>query len=142
MSPLADWQFGVDAQSEVILTTHIATGISFITAHMAYVSTNKTKLFKLRQSTFLTEADVPHVYVLLSVLFSQSYHCPNLLEDADIVGGRMRRDKECPFSGITSYGRVCRKGVGKQVLDQVDICHFKLQNSASLFWVCVQWVTV
>ena len=58
MSPLADCQFWVDAQSEVILTTHIGTGVSFITAHMAYVSTSKTKLFKLRHSTFLTGADV------------------------------------------------------------------------------------
>ena len=64
MSPLADWQFWVDAQSEVILTTHVGTGVSFITACMAYVSTSKTKLFKLRQSTFLPGADVPHVYVL------------------------------------------------------------------------------
>jgi len=127
MSPLADWQFWVDAQSEVILT-NIGTGISFITTLMAYVSTSKTKLFKLRQSTFLPGADVPHVYVLPLVLFPQSYHYPNLSEDADIVGGWMHGDKECLFSGITSYCRVCRKGAGKQVLDQVDICHFKLQN--------------
>ena len=30
----------------------------------------------------------------------------NLSEGADGVGGQLRRDKECPFSGVTSSGRV------------------------------------
>ena len=34
---------------------------------------------------------------------------PNLSEGADSVGGQLRGDKECPFSGVTSSGRVWRK---------------------------------
>ena len=32
-----------------------------------------------------------------------------LLEGADRVGGQLRGDKECPFSGVTKSGRVWRK---------------------------------
>ena len=39
----------------------------------------------------------------------QSYQYPNLSEGADCVGGQLRGDKECPFSGITKSGRVWRK---------------------------------
>ena len=38
-----------------------------------------------------------------------SYQYRNLLEGADRVGGQMRGDKECPFSGVTKSGRVWRK---------------------------------
>ena len=31
------------------------------------------------------------------------------MEGADRVGGQLRGDKECPFSGVTSSGRVWRK---------------------------------
>ena len=34
---------------------------------------------------------------------------PILSEGADSVGGQQRRDEECPFSGVTSSGRVWRK---------------------------------
>ena len=30
-------------------------------------------------------------------------------EGADRVGGQLRGDKECPFSGVTKSGRVLRK---------------------------------
>ena len=33
----------------------------------------------------------------------------SLSEDADNVGGQLRGDKECPFSGVTKSGRVWRK---------------------------------
>ena len=33
----------------------------------------------------------------------------NLSEGADRVGGQLRGDKECPFSGVTKSGRVWRK---------------------------------
>ena len=39
----------------------------------------------------------------------QSYQYPNLSEGADRVGGQLRGDKECPFSGVTKSGRVWRK---------------------------------
>ena len=41
-------------------------------------------------------------------LLPQSYQYPNLSEDTDSVGGQLRGDKECPFSGITKSGRVWR----------------------------------
>ena len=34
---------------------------------------------------------------------------PNFLEGADRVGGQLRGDKECPFSGVTKSDRVWRK---------------------------------
>ena len=40
-------------------------------------------------------------------LLLQSYL--NLSEGADCVGGHLRGDKECPFSGVTKSGRVWRK---------------------------------
>ena len=42
-------------------------------------------------------------------LLPQSYRYPNLSEGADRVGGQLRGDKECPFSGVTKSGRVWRK---------------------------------
>ena len=42
-------------------------------------------------------------------LLLQSYQYPNLSECADRVGGQLRGDKECPFSGVTKSGRVCRE---------------------------------
>ena len=42
-------------------------------------------------------------------LLPQSYQYPNLSEGTDHVGGQLRGDKECPFSGITKSGRVWRK---------------------------------
>ena len=42
-------------------------------------------------------------------LLPQSYQYPNLSEGADRVGGQLRGDKECPFSGATKSGRDWRK---------------------------------
>ena len=39
----------------------------------------------------------------------------NLWEGADSVGGQLRGDEECPFSDVTSSGRVWRKGAAKTV---------------------------
>ena len=39
----------------------------------------------------------------------QSYQYRDLSEGADRVGGQLRGDKECPFSGVTKSGRVWRK---------------------------------
>ena len=39
----------------------------------------------------------------------QSYQYPNLSEGDDRVGGQLRGDKECPFSGVTKSGKVWRK---------------------------------
>ena len=37
------------------------------------------------------------------------HHVYLLTEGADRVGGQLRVDKECPFSGVTKSGRVWRK---------------------------------
>ena len=37
------------------------------------------------------------------------FTCMHLSEGADRVGGQLRGDKECPFSGVTKSGRVWRK---------------------------------
>ena len=42
-------------------------------------------------------------------LLPQSHQYPNLSEGTDGVGGQLRGDKECPFSGLTKSGRVWRK---------------------------------
>ena len=55
-------------------------------------------------SSFLPGADVPHAYVCLDTML-----IPQLLEGADSVGGQLRGDKEFPFSGVTSRGRVWRR---------------------------------
>ena len=47
--------------------------------------------------------------VLGARLLLQSYEYPNLSEGADRVGGQLRGDRECPFSGATKSGRVWRK---------------------------------
>ena len=44
-----------------------------------------------------------------AMLVPQSYQYPNLSEGADPVGGQLRGNKECPFSGVTKSGRVWRK---------------------------------
>ena len=62
--------------------------------------------------------DAPHVYVrawALGCFHSLNYQYPNLSEGADRVGGQLRGDKECPFSGVTKSGRVWRNlGAGKR----------------------------
>ena len=69
--------------------------------------------------------DASHVYVrawALGCMHSLNQY-PNLSEAADRVGGQLRGDKECPFSGVTKSGRVWRKvpesdalSVGPEVL--------------------------
>ena len=43
------------------------------------------------------------------LLPQSNYQYPNLSEGADRIGGQLRGDKECPFSGVTKSGRVWRK---------------------------------
>ena len=49
-----------------------------------------------------------HVYVRALVLGCFYSHI-SMTEGADRVGGQLRGDKECPFSGVTKSGRVWRK---------------------------------
>ena len=46
-------------------------------------------------------------------LLPQSYRYPNLSEGADRVGGQLRGDKECPFSGVTKSGSL-EEAAGKR----------------------------
>ena len=90
-------------------------------ANVVNTSTNKTKIVCTEMelfflSFFLPAVGTPHVYMRAwtHVLLSQSYKYPNLSEGADSIGGQLRGDKECPFSGVTKSGRVwrkCRKAV-------------------------------
>ena len=60
--------------------------------------------------SILPGVDAPHVYVRAWALGCfQSYEYPSLSEGADRVGGQLRGDKECPFSGVTKSGRAWRK---------------------------------
>ena len=43
------------------------------------------------------------------MLLPQSYSYPKLSEGTDSVGGQPHGDKECPFRGVTSSGRVWEK---------------------------------
>ena len=53
---------------------------------------------------------ISYLHACLGVmLLPQSYQYPNLSKGADRVGGQLRGDKECSFSGITNSGRVWRK---------------------------------
>ena len=68
----------------------------------------KPKSFESRRNSLFTR-DNDYCACLGARLLPQSYQHPNLSEGADRVGGQLRGDKECPFSGVTKSGRVWRK---------------------------------
>ena len=45
--------------------------------------------------------------------------CNQLWQGRSRFSGQMQGDMECPFSGVTNYGRVCRMGARKQGLELV-----------------------
>ena len=47
--------------------------------------------------------------VFCSYVASTALLAPKAFEGTDSVGGQLRRDKEYPLSGVTSFGRVQRK---------------------------------
>ena len=71
----------------------------------------KPKSFELRWNFFFTQGGCVSCLraCLGAKLLPQSYQYPILSEGADCVGGQLRGDKECPFSGVTKSGRVWRK---------------------------------
>ena len=74
----------------------------------------KPKLFETRRNVvfgFFTRGGcVSCLCACLSTrLLPKSYQYPNLTVGADGVGRQLRRDKECPFSGVTKSDRVWRK---------------------------------
>ena len=61
----ANGQFFIGAQMAQVCSRQIIPGISFITAHVAYASTNKTRILWIKTELlfFLPGADAPHVYM-------------------------------------------------------------------------------
>ena len=102
--------------------------VCFITDHVAYASSNKTKNRLNRDGTlfflFLPGVDASHVYMrawalgcFYSHISTRTFRGPGggggggggSEGGADRVGGQLRGDKECPFSGAAKSGRVWRK---------------------------------
>ena len=109
----ANEQFFVGAQTVVSLlqTTQIISDVYFITDHVDYATSNQTKIVSIETDPFcLTRGGC--VSCLRACwgawLLPQSYQYLNLPEGADRIGGQLRGDKECPFSGVTKSGRVWR----------------------------------
>ena len=50
-------------------------------------------------------------------IFSQTLRRSLTARESVDFRGHMHRDKAWPFSGVTSYGRVWRKGAGKRGLE-------------------------
>ena len=94
--------------------TQIMSDVSFISDHVAYVSTNKTKIvwIEMELFSFLLSFN-PGASCLRACLdamsLSQFHLYPDLSEGADRVGGQLLEGKDCPFSGVTRSGRVWRK---------------------------------
>ena len=97
-----------------------------LTAHVAYPSTNKTKIVCIETELgFPPRADAPRVYVrawtlccfhslihgpILYMKVRGLFSYPNLSEWADIIGGQLRGDKRVPLQRRNQYsGRVWRK---------------------------------
>ena len=71
----------------------------------------KPKSFESRRNSFFTWGGcVSCLRACLGArLLPQSYQYSNLSEGANRVGGQLRGNKGCPFSGVTKSGRVWRK---------------------------------
>ena len=118
-------RFFVGAQTVVSLlqTTQIKQGMSF-TATKKFTPTQiKPQSFESRQNSFFTWGGCASCLrgCLGARLLPQSYQYPNLSEGADRVGGQLRGDKECPFSGVTKSRKVWRK-VLESDARSVSIC--------------------
>ena len=110
----ANEQFFVGAQTVVSLlqTTQIIPDVCFITDYVAYASSDKTTIVEIEtELLFFTRGGcVSCLRACLGTrLIPLSYQYPNLSEGADRVGGQLRGEKECPFSGVTKSDRVWRK---------------------------------
>ena len=103
----------VDAQTVVSLlqTTQIISDVCFITDHVANPAQIKPKSFESRRNSFFIWGGciLCLCACLGARLLLQSYQYPNFSVGADRVGGQLRGDEECPFSGVTKSGRVWRK---------------------------------
>ena len=114
LSANEQFQFCWCSNSSLLQTTQIISDVCFIIDHVAYASSNKTKIVwnEMEPSLFLTQGGCVsslHACGLGARLLPQSYQYPNLLEGTNCVGWQLHGDKECPFSGVTKSGRVWRK---------------------------------
>ena len=109
-------QVFVGAQTVVRLlqTTQIKQGVSFTAANKVYMSTNKSTIVWNETALFLNRGGCVSCLraCLGNRLLPQFYQYPNLSGGADRVGGQLRGDKECPFSGVTKSGRVWSQVLG------------------------------
>ena len=95
----ANWQFFIGAQIVLGLQhTSNCTKCFFFNCHIAYAIANKRKIVWIETELIVYRC------VAFAVLLS-----PKILENAESVGGQMRRDKDYPFSGVTSSGKIWRK---------------------------------
>ena len=89
------------------------TDVFFITDHVAYASSNKTKIVWIETDPFfLPGVNASHVYVHARVFgcFHSLISTKTFRRVLTTLGEiKLRGDKECPFSGITKSGRVWRK---------------------------------
>ena len=109
--PSANEQFFGDAQTGLrwLQTNQIISDVCFITDYVVYANSNKTKIVWIETELLLFNPGgcVSCLRACLGArLLLQPYQYPNLSEGADRVGGQLRGDKECPFSGVTNSGRV------------------------------------
>ena len=91
------------------------SGVSFITAHVAYVSTNKTETVSIKKelSFFSPRVDMPHIYMYMHAWI---LHCfctfiitQKIWKTLTAMVDSCAVIKKYPFSGITSSDRVWRK---------------------------------
>ena len=115
----ANKQFFVGAQTAVSLlqTTQIISAICFITDHVVYAHSNKTKIIWIETeifSFFYPGVDAPHVYVHAWALGSFHSHVSTqtFLGALAVSVDSCMEIKSAPFSGVTNlaeFGERCRK---------------------------------
>ena len=91
----------------------IKQGVSFIAANKVYTSTDKKNHNRLKREGLKKKKKNPGCLRLMFTSVGAwalgCFHRPNLSKGADNASAQLRGDKECPFSGVTSSGRVWRK---------------------------------
>ena len=108
----ANEQFFAGAQTVVSLlqTTQIISDVCFITMLLTPAHIHQNRLNRDGTIFFTRGGCASCLRACLGArLLLQSYQYANISKGADRVGGQLRGDKECPLSGKTKSGRVCRK---------------------------------
>ena len=117
--------------------------------HVAYAITNVTTVVRIEtELSLLPRADASHIYTCVLGCYVAStviYHYPNLPEGADRIGGQLRGDKECPFSGVINSARVWRKDPESDArrvpLIAIPVnCPLECPSCTRLGWWAVPWM--